>query len=70
MPDLGPKATLPRDLSPATWPPVKWTTIKKLTFGGDIGRMRYNPKTQKFFPPSYNFDPCTGEQLIWKSPNW
>jgi hypothetical protein len=32
---------------------------------GDVGDLKYNPKTKEYFPASYIYDPFTGEKLVW-----
>ena len=41
-----------------------------LTISGDIGRLKFNPKTKKYFPPDYVFDTLSGETLEWKNPEY
>lgn len=42
--------------------------VKQLVFLSELGRLRFNERTNEFFPPDYVFDPFTGEQLKWKNP--
>lgn len=39
--------------------------IRRVVFSEDAGNARINPRTHKVWPPSYNFDPETGEKLQW-----
>lgn len=39
--------------------------VYRVVVGEDIGNIKLNPKTSQFFPPYYNFDPYTGQKLIW-----
>jgi hypothetical protein len=39
-----------------------------MTFGDDIGSMRWSASSDRYFPPSFNFDPYTGGKLTWKTP--
>jgi len=32
---------------------------------GEVGDMKFNPKTGEYFPAMYIYDPFTGEKLIW-----
>ncbi len=40
--------------------------IKSIYFDSEIKSIKYNQRTQKKYPPSFIFDPFTGEKLIWK----
>ncbi|HOI64329.1 MAG TPA: hypothetical protein PKX57_08895 [Mesotoga sp.] len=37
--------------------------ITAVSFGQDIGNMKFNPITKQVFPKEFNFDPYTGEKL-------
>ncbi len=37
--------------------------ITAISFGQDIGNMKFNPITKQIFPKEFNFDPYTGEKL-------
>ena len=37
--------------------------ITVISFGQDIGNMKFNPITKQIFPKEFNFDPYTGEKL-------
>jgi hypothetical protein len=37
--------------------------ITAVSFGQDIGNMKFNPITKQIFPKEFNFDPYTGEKL-------
>lgn len=37
--------------------------IIAISFGQDIGNMKFNPITKQVFPKEFNFDPYTGEKL-------
>jgi len=37
--------------------------ITAISFGQDIGNMKFNPITKQVFPKEFNFDPYTGEKL-------
>ncbi len=43
--------------------------IKSIIFGKDKGQLKFNPKTNQFFPSDYLYDPFTGEKLIWRDPD-
>jgi hypothetical protein len=42
--------------------------LHTLALSSDVGRLKYNPQTKKYFPPDYIYDPFTGEKLDWKTP--
>ena len=46
-----------------------WTNILDLVshvlIGEKTGNFKYNPATKQYFPPSFIFDPYTGEKLEW-----
>ena len=42
--------------------------VKQLVFSSELGRLRFNTRTNEFFPPDYVFDPFTGEELKWENP--
>jgi len=44
--------------------------VNTITFGENIGRMKFNQRTKKYFPSDYIFDPFTGEKLTWKNPEY
>jgi len=46
-----------------SWINVK--DIKSIILRDDFGPLKYNPKTEMFFPQDYVYDPYTGEKLIW-----
>ena len=39
-----------------------------LAFHSDIGRLKFNSKTKRYYPPDYIFDPFTGDELQWNTP--
>ena len=41
--------------------------ISHITMGDHVGPFKQNPKNKQYFPAIYNFDPFTGEKLIWTS---
>lgn len=40
-----------------------------ITIGDQKNTMKYNPRTGKFYPSNFEFDPITGEELISKDPS-
>lgn len=42
--------------------------IHTLTFGTDIGRLKFNQRTKQYFPSDYIYDPFSAEKLVWKDP--
>ena len=41
--------------------------ISSITLGEHRGELKQNPSTEEFFPAAFNFDPFTGERLVWQS---
>ena len=41
-------------------------TNPTLMMGKNSGDLKFNPKTKRFFPSEYRFDPYTGEKLIFE----
>lgn len=39
--------------------------VNKVIFSEDVGQARINPTTKRVWPSYYNYDPETGEKLIW-----
>ncbi len=48
----------------------KWKNVRAVSFGSDIGRLRYDDEANEFFPATYNFNPYTGRKLIWRNPGY
>ena len=44
--------------------------INQIVLSSALGRLRYNERTRQYFPPDYLFDPYTGEELKWRSPEY
>lgn len=46
-----------------------WTNIidevSHILIGEHSGNFKYNPRTKQYFPPSFLYDPYTGEKLEW-----
>lgn len=47
---------------------VRSTKLVQIVIEGDAGTLRRNPRTKDFYPATYNFDPFTGEELVWALP--
>jgi len=45
-----------------------WEDIRVISFGENLGRLKYDEESRIYFPASYNFNPYTGKKLIWKNP--
>ena len=41
-----------------------WDGIQAIVFGQYSGQVKINPKTGRYFPIDYLFDPYTGEELV------
>ena len=44
--------------------------MHSISFGDDLGRLKFNSRTKEYFPPDYIFDPFTGEELTWSNPEY
>lgn len=40
--------------------------VKGVVFDANGGDLRYSAQSRTYFPPSYNFNPYTGEKLVWR----
>lgn len=49
---------------------IRTSEITQLTLSSNIGRLRFNEKSKVYYPSDYLFDPFTGEELMWKSPEY
>jgi len=49
-----------------SWDGKSKKRIKKIIFSEDVGESRINPTTKSIWPSYYNYDPKTGEKLMWK----
>ena len=43
---------------------IELENIKRIVFNDTLGNMKINKETGDIFPPSYIFDPYTGEELV------
>ena len=39
-----------------------------ISFGEEAGPLKYNPRTDTYFPPNYTLDPKTRDLLVSKDP--
>ncbi len=46
---------------------TKSSKLLSIVLGEHIGSFKYNERTKQYFPADYNFDPQTGEKLVWKN---
>lgn len=44
---------------------LAFENVESIDFGQDVGQVKMNPKTGKYYPADYLFDPYTGEKLVW-----
>ncbi len=42
-----------------------FSEVASITIGKAQGNVKKNPTTSEWFPSNYNFDPFTGEKLVW-----
>jgi hypothetical protein len=47
------------------WHTRKGKYVNKVIFSEDVGQARINPTTKRVWPSYYNYDPETGEKLMW-----
>lgn len=43
-----------------------WHDISHIEFGPHRGRWRRNPENDTYFPSTFNYDPYTGQKLVWE----
>lgn len=43
-----------------------WHDISHIEFGEHRGRWRRNPENNAYFPSTFNYDPYTGQKLVWE----
>ena len=44
---------------------AKIEDVASIVIGKHVGNAKHNPKTGEYFPSMYNFDPYTGDKLVW-----